>query len=115
MSLVYAPVALGELLKRASRSAKIDPLAKYCGGKASFDGGLLAGLSFRTVVAFWPLPVSLFSLVLMLATERTALSLQTWMVRSSRMTSRCSNSTYRGLSQNTYSGLGVRAALSNCA
>ncbi|MFN4926844.1 hypothetical protein [Bradyrhizobium sp.] len=29
MSLVYAPVALGELLKRASRSAKIDPLAKY--------------------------------------------------------------------------------------
>jgi type I restriction enzyme, S subunit len=29
MSVVYAPVALGELLKRSSRSAEIDPLARY--------------------------------------------------------------------------------------
>src|SRR5690348_7819070 len=29
MSVAYAPVALGELLARSSRSAKIDPLIKY--------------------------------------------------------------------------------------
>jgi hypothetical protein len=54
MSVVYAPVALGELLIRSSRSAEIDPLARYQEVTVRMWGRRSARAVFYALQFFFP-------------------------------------------------------------